>query len=203
MRRIRFGLWLSLAFLLLSPGVALAQNPDRLNGTFAFEDRVETDKNTLEFQVEGRAIGAAGSVRDLAGATQVVTIGYRMEFPNRAAASEQTASVTQGQQLLVTLTVLDGDTTIYEGQAAPNKCKMQARIRDAQSNDPDDPDEAQATVSCDLGNDWSEFENELEAPPPPAALIAVDDAFDNRKDVKADTQKGKLQIKHNGDPVVP
>jgi hypothetical protein len=32
-------------------------------------------------------------------------------------------------------------------------------------------------------------------------LDAVEAAFEARKDVKVDTSKGKLQIKHNGEPV--
>ena len=204
MRRIRPGRYafgIGLAALLLSPAAALAQlNPERLNGTFDFQDKDELDKNTLEFQVELREFGVAGEVRDLAG-NVIVTISYQTDFPSKASASEQSASVAQDRQVLVTLEVVDGITTVFDGQGAPVKCKVQAKIRDAEANDPDDPDKAQSTLTCDLGNDWDELEDGVAAPPSQQALDAVEAAFANRKDVKADTKKGKLQIKHNGVPV--
>lgn len=203
MRRIRVGRYafgMGLAALLLSPAAALAQNPDRLNGTFDFQDKDELDKNTLEFQIEDREFGVAGEVRDLAGSA-VVTISYQADFPSKTSGSEQSAAVAQDRQVLVTLEVVDGITPVFDGQGAPVKCKVQAKIRDAEANDPDDPDKAQSTLTCDLGNDWSELEDGLAAPPSQQALDAVEAAFANRKDVKADTKKGKLQIKHNGLPV--
>jgi hypothetical protein len=206
MRTIRFAFGLALAALLLAPAVALAQlsvNPDRLNGSFDFRDKVELDANTLEFQVEGREIGMEGQVRDLAG-DNVVTISYRTGFPSKSSAGEQDASVAQDRQVLVTLEVLEvgNPTPIYLGQAAPVKCKADAKIRDGEANDPDDPDKAQAKLTCDLGNDWDELEDGLAAPPSSTVLEAVEAAFEARKDVKVDTSKGKLQIKHNGEPVL-
>src|SRR5262245_19671813 len=203
MRRIRPGRYafgIGLAALLLSPGAALAQlNPERLNGTFDFQDKDELDKNTLEFQVEDREFGVAGEVRDLA-STAVVTISYQADFPSKTSGSEQSASVEQDRQVLVTVEIVDGITRVLDGEGARNTCKVQAKIQDAEANDPDDPDKAQSTLTCDLGNDWSELEDGLAAPPSQQALDAVEAAFANRKDVKVDTKKGKLQIKHNGEP---
>jgi hypothetical protein len=205
MRRIRL-VGLGLALLLLSPAAALAQlsvNPDRLNGTFDFRDKAELDANTLEFEVEGRAIGIEGEVRDLSG-EEVVTIRYRTDFPSKSSSGEQDASVAQDRQVLVTLEVQEvgNPTPVYLGQAAPVKCKADAKIRDGEANDPDDPDKAQAKLTCDLGRDWEDLEDGLAAPPPPPVLDAVEAAFEARKDVKVDTSKGKLQIKHNGEPVL-
>lgn len=195
MRRICLVVCFGLGALLLSPAAALAQYPERLNGTFDFQDKDELDKSTLEFQVEGREIGVEGSVRDLSASDGEVTIRYRTDFPNQAVAGNRNASVTQQRQVLITLEV--GDPPIYSGQAAPIKCKVQAKLHDQQANGLDDPEKAQATLHCDLGRDWSE----LAVAPSQAVLDAVETAFDSREDVKVDTRKGKLQIKHRGEPV--
>jgi hypothetical protein len=212
MRGIRIGVWLGLVALLSVPvgalaGGGLVVNPERLNGTFDFEDKDQSANNTLEFELDGRDFGISGLVTANAGA-DVVTIIYRTDFPSKTAASDQSGSVAQKEQVLVGLSLTPGlgsATPAYAGQAAPLKCKAQAKLRDAESNDPDDPDKAQATLSCDLGRDFSEFDtdNDPNTPgdPPPAVLEAVEAAFDSRKDVKVDTSKGKLQIKHNGEPV--
>jgi hypothetical protein len=204
MRRIRFALGLGIAGLLLSPMAVLAQDvvPERLDGSFDFWDKVEDDENTLQFQIEGRTIGIEGQVRALV-ENQVVTITYDTGFPSKSAASAQSASVAQDREVLIRLRVeeLGNPTPLYEGTATPVKCKADAKIRDGESNDPDDPDKAQAKLTCDLGRDWSDVEDELSAPPPPTVLDAIETAFESRKDVKADASSGKLQIKHNGEPV--
>jgi len=181
--------------LLLSPAMASAQDPDRLNGTFSFQDKGEEIGNTLEFQIDGREIGIEGQVRDLA-AEEVVTIRYRTDFPSKSAGSVQKASVAQDRQVLITLVVeeIGNPTPIYDGQTAPMKCKAQAKIQGA------GPNKSKATLTCDLGRDWDELQDGLAAPPPDV-LDAVEAAFAGRKDVKADPSSGKLQIKHNGEPV--
>jgi hypothetical protein len=210
MRGIRIAVWIGLAVLASLPAGALAGvsgvNPERLNGSFDFEDKDQTANNTLEFDVDGRNIGIEGEVRANSG-VDVVTITYRTDFPSKTAASDQSGSVAQSEQVLVVLELVPGigsTTPAYTGQAAPLKCKAQAKLRDAESNDPDDPDKAQAQLSCDLGKDFSELDDDADAntagDPPPAVLEAVEAAFDSRKDVKVDTSKGKLQIKHNGEP---
>jgi hypothetical protein len=206
MRSIR--IWLGFIAGLSLPAAALAgvnAYPERLNGTFDFEDKDETANNTLEFELAGREIGIDGQVQANAG-TDVVTITYHTDFPSKTAASDQSGSVAQNEEVLVGVEVVPGEgspTPAYSGQAAPKKCKAQAKLRDAEANDPDDPDKAQAKLTCDLGKDFSELKDEADLAPPPAVLEAVEAAFDSRKDVKVDTSKGKLQIKHNGEPVLP
>ena len=211
MREIRIVVWLGLAALLSWPagalaGVAIAVNPERLDGTFDFEDKDQSGNNTLEFELDGRSIGIEGQVQANSG-TDVVTISYRTDFPNKTAASDQSGSVSQKEQVFVVLELAPGEgstTPAYTGLAAALKCKAAAKLRDNEANDPDDPDKAQATLSCDLGKDFSELEGIEATPgdPPTAVLDAVEAAFDSRKDVKVDTSKGKLQIKHNGEPVL-
>jgi hypothetical protein len=209
MRGIRIGFWLGIAALASLPGGAFAGvsavDPERLNGVFDFEDKDQTGNNTLEFALDGRAIGIAGQVQANAG-LDVVTISYSADFPNKTAASDQSGSISQKEQVFVVLQLAPGEgstTPAYVGEAAPLKCKAQAKLRDNEANDPDDPDKAQATLSCDLDRDFSALEGVEPTPgdPPPAVLEAVEAAFDSRKDVKLDTSKGKLQIKHNGEPV--
>jgi hypothetical protein len=211
MREIRIGVWLGVVALLSLPAAALAGvgvtvNPERLNGIFDFDDKDEQANNTLEFEMDGRDFGATGQVQANAG-VDVVTITYLTDFPNKTAASDQSGSVAQSEQVRVVLQLTPGEgstTPAYTGQGAPTKCKAQAKLRDAESNDPDDPDKAQAKLTCDLGKDFSELDDDADpntpGDPPPAVLEAVEAAFDSRKDVKVDTSKGKLQIKHNGEP---
>jgi hypothetical protein len=189
--------------LLLSPAAALADfelpvNPDRLNGTFSFDDQDQGPNNTLEFQVEGRASGIEGQVTANA-VGDIVTIRYRTDFPNKSDASENRAGVAQDRQVLVTLEFTPEGSLIptYIGQAAPTRCKARAKLSGS-------PDKAQASLSCDLGDDWSRLDDDAlpDTPgdPPEEVLIAVDEAFGPRADVKVDTSNGKLQIKHRGEP---
>jgi len=198
--------------LLLSPAAALADfdlpvNPDRLNGTFSFQDEDQGANNTLQFEVEGRASGIEGQVTANA-VGDIVTIRYRTDFPNKSDASENKAGVAQDRQVLVTLELVPGlgsSTPAYFGQAAPTHCKARAELSDGQVNDPDDPEKADASLSCDLGSSWFELDDDADTgsagDPPEEVLTAVEEAFGARPDVKVDTSKGKLQIKHRGEPI--
>jgi hypothetical protein len=187
-------------------GAAVAINPDRLDGSFDFTDKNEPN-NELSFVLEGEANRIAGQVTGNAG-TDLVVISYFTMYPNKFAANEKGASLTQDRQVIVTLQLIPGEgssTPAYFGQAAPVKCKAQAKIRDNEVNDPDDPDKSQAKLRCDLGSDFRELDDD-EAPetpgdPPAEVLQAVEAAFDSRKDVKLRIPRGSLQIKHNGEPV--
>jgi hypothetical protein len=94
-----------LAGLLLLPSAALAQfeltvNPERLDGEgFLFFDDEQGANNQLEFDVDGPSITARGQVQANSGA-DVVTVTWRMDFPNSASASRQQAAVSQDEQLL-------------------------------------------------------------------------------------------------------
>jgi hypothetical protein len=205
MRRIGLVFGLGLAALLLSPGAALAGvfaiDPERLNGTFDFDDRNENPgNNSLEFEIDGRSAGVAGVVRGSAG-VDLATITYDTGFPTQLSANARNASLKQGNQVRVSLALTSDGTPVYFGEAAPDKCKVQAKLHDpAANNQPDDPNKAQAKLVCDLGRDWSDL---LPTPPSPTVLEAVEAAFDSRKDVKVKASSGKLQIKHNGEPVEP
>jgi hypothetical protein len=189
------------------PAAAQAQfdltvNPDRLDGAgFPFVDDDQGINNTLSFDVDGPSIAAHGQVQGNAGST-VVTITWDTGFPNSASASTQSAAVSQSNQVLVSVLVDFLVGTDYFGQAAPMKCKASAKLRDNESNDPDDPDNAQASLSCDLRSDWRELDDDdvpaTDGDPPQAALDAIDAAFAGRKDVRADTRNGKLTIKFKG-----
>jgi hypothetical protein len=205
MRLIRIVTGLGLAVLLLAPAAALAQSyPERLDGFFLFEDQDQQGNNTLDFQIEGREVGVEGQVQASAsvdGTGFLVTIIYDSEYPSQFTGDAQNASIRQDREVLVTLRVSEEGVVepVYEGQAVPTKCKVQAKLHDAQSNDPDDPEKAQATLTCGLGNDFDEL-----GPGAPSSdvLAVVETAFEPRKDVKVDTSNGKLQIKHVGEPLL-
>jgi hypothetical protein len=201
---------LLLVAALLLPTAALAQfvlpiDPDRLDGAdFLFFDKNEGENNTLTFDVDGQTFGFEGQVQGNSG-SDVVTIRYTTDFPDSASASSRSADVSQDRQVRVTLVVEPGEgsaTPAYFGQGAPNKCKAQAKIEDKDGN-VDDPDESQASLSCDLRNDFQELDDDAvpgtPGDPPAAVLDAVEQAFDSRKDVKADVSNGRLNIKHKGE----
>lgn len=189
------------------PAAALAQfeltvNPERLDGAgFLFFDNDQGGNNRMEFDVDGPSIAARGQVQANDGDT-VVTITWRMDFPNSASASKQQAAVSQSDQVLIGVDVDFAEGTDYFGQAAPQNCQASAKIRDNEANDPDDPDNSQASVSCDLGSNLSHLDDDdnpnTAGDPPQAALDAIEAAFAARKDVKVQVNNGKLTIKHKG-----
>ena len=189
------------------PAAALAQfdltvNPERLDGAgFTFFDNDQGENNQLEFDVDGPSIAARGQVQANAG-LDVVTITYAMNFPNSASASKQQAAVSQDDQVLIGVSVDFFDDDDYFGQAAPLNCQASAKIRDNQADDPDDPDNSQATVSCDLGSNLQQLDDDnvpgTAGDPPQAALDVIEAAFEARKDVSVQVNNGKLTIKHKG-----
>ena len=211
MRRIRLSLGLGLATLLLPSTAALAQfvlpvNPQRLDGSFEFEDKDQGSNNTLEITVEGNTNGIVGQVQANSG-LDVVIITYRTDFPNKFDATAQHVGLRQDRQVLISLELVPGIgslTPAYFGQAAPVPCKVQAKMQDNAAGDPDSPDKSKATLSCDLGSDFGDLDDDAvegtPGDPPDEVLDVVEAAFDARKDVKVQASKGKLQIKHNGEP---
>jgi hypothetical protein len=200
-----------LAALLSLPSAAVAQfeltvNPERLDGEdFLFFDEDEGPNNQLEFDVDGPSIGANGQVfAAVPGAD--VTITWRMDFPNSASASKQQAAVSQRDQVLIGVEVDFDEGTDYFGQAAPLNCQASAKIRDNQADDPDDPDNSQASVSCDLGANLQHLDDDdnpmTPGDPPQPVLDAIEAAFDARKDVSVQVNNGKLTIKHKGGGVL-
>jgi hypothetical protein len=185
-------------------GFNLPVNPERLDfEEFTFFDVNEGGNNQTTYQVEGAEISMEGEVSANAGST-VVTIGYETNFPNSTSASRQQVTIGQDEQLLVSLEVdFDDGGDDYFGQAAPLDCSVSAKLRDNEANDPDDPDNDSATVSCDLGNNLTEFDDDdvpgTAGDPPSDVLEAIEAAFENRNDVKVDVSKGKLSIKHKGE----
>ena len=148
------------------------------------------------------SITARGEVAANDGDT-LVTITWRMDYPNSASASKQQAAVSQSDQVLIGLEVDFAVGTDYFGQAAPLNCQASAKIRDNQADDPDDPDNSQASVSCDLGSNLSHLDDDdvpgTPGDPPQAALDAIAAAFEARKDVSVQVNNGKLTIKHKGE----
>jgi hypothetical protein len=189
-----------------SAGVAEVINPDRLDGSFDFVDKDEPN-NELNFVLLGDTNGFSGQVTGNAG-IDLVVISYFTTYPNKLTANEKGAALTQGRQVTVRLQLIPGEgssTPAYSGQASPAKCKAQAKIRDNEVNDPDDPDKAQASLRCDLGSDFQALDDdgvpETPGDPPAEVLEALEIAFDSRKDVKLRVPRGNLRIKHNGEPV--
>jgi hypothetical protein len=193
---------LVLAAALASPVAAFAQftlpiDPERIDGEgFFYMDNNNGANDTLTVDVDGREFGFAGQVQGNSG-NDVVTIRYETDFPNSASASNNGADIQQDRQVRVTLELVPGlgsATPAYFGQAAPSKCKAQAKIQGSRS---------QASLSCDLRNDWEELDdddNPATAGDPPAAVLdAVEAAFDARKDVDADVSNGRLSVKHKGE----
>jgi len=197
------------AAALALPAAAFAQfdltvNPERLDGAgFTFFDNDQGGNNRLEFDVDGPSITARGQAQANAGEV-VVTITYRMDYPNSASASKQQAAVSQSDQVLIGVNVdFPGDEDDYFGQAAPLNCQASAKIRDNQADDPDDPDNSQASVSCDLGANLQHLDDDdvpgTPGDPPQAALDVIAAAFEPRKDVRVQVNNGKLTIKHKGE----
>jgi hypothetical protein len=198
---------LLLAVALTLPSAALAQfeltvNPERLDGEgFLFFDQDQGSNNQMEFDVDGPSITARGQVFSAVPGAEV-TITWRMDFPNDASATKQQATVSQDDQLLIGVEVDFEKGADYFGQAAPLNCDASAKIRDTEADDPDDPDNSQASVSCDLGPNLQLLDDddnpETVGDPPQAALDAIEAAFDARKDVSIQVNNGKLTIKHKG-----
>jgi hypothetical protein len=205
---------LGLAVLLWAPsaafaGFSLTINPERLDGVFEFADKDQGTNNVSLFVLSGNDASVAGEVTGNAG-DDIVSIGFSTGFPTKTSASEQSASIAQDRQVLMSVEVEPGigsPTPAYFGRAAPVKCKAQGKLRDAESADPDDPDKAQAKLTCDLGADMQELDTDDDpntpGDPPQAVLDAIAAAFDARKDVKVKTGRGTVQIKHNGEPLAP
>ncbi len=201
MKIARFARVLLLAALLLpaaaSAGMSITIDPERLDGEgFTFFDVNEGINDQLVFDVDGREIGFSGQVFEGVG-PDAVEISYQTDFPNQTSADKQNAEASQDTQVLVTLSVDFADLMAidYLGQAAPIDCSAAAKIHDNNAADPDSPDVAQASLSCDLGRDF----DELDPPPGNAVLMVLEQAFEGRKDVKLDASKGKLSIKHKGE----
>jgi hypothetical protein len=200
--------------MLLAPGAAFAGfsltiNPERLDGNFFFTDKDQGFNNVSEFFMTGSNSALSAEVTGNAGA-DVVSIGFSTPFPSKSSASEQSASIAQDRQVLVSVDVdpgLGSPTPAYFGRAAPTKCKAQGKLRDAETADPDDPDKAQVKLTCDLGADMHELDTDDDpntpGDPPQAVLDAIEAAFASRKDVKVKTGQGTVHIKHNGEPAAP
>lgn len=211
MRRIRLAIWqLGLGTALLMPAVVLAQtvigpvNPTRLDGVFVFVDQDQGANNTLEFTVDGTTNGILGQVQANAGGN-IVTITYRTGFPNQLTATAQHVGLRQDRQVLIGLDVDFADATPdYFGEAAPVPCKVQAKMQDNSAGDPDSPDKSQATLTCDLGSDYHDFDDDADegspGDPPAEVLTAIEQAFAGRKDVQVRVARGTLKIKHKGEP---
>lgn len=190
MRRIRLWAEIGLVCLLLSPAAAFAQ-PDRLDGTFDFEDVDQGLNNTLEFQLVGRTMGVSGEVSANVGPNVVVRIHYSTDFPDSVSASSSRASIGQGRQVTIELEVVDTGMTTYFGEAAPKDCRVSAKVKGS------GPGSSQAALKCDLSGNLQQL-----APQPSGPVLdVVEQAFAGRKDVKVNTGSGKLQIKHKGEPV--
>jgi hypothetical protein len=200
----------ALAAALALPAAASAQfeltiNPERLDGEgFLFEDDEQGDNNQLEFDVDGPSITARGTVRANSG-SDIVTITYSLGFPNSASATDQQATVSQRNQVLVAVNVDFAAGEDYFGQAAPQNCRASAKIRDTETNDPDDPDNSGASLTCDLGPSLQLLDDDDDAmtpgDPPQAALNVITGAFSARKDVRVQVNNGKIVIKHKGSGV--
>jgi hypothetical protein len=189
-----------LAALLLAPSAALAQfdltiDPERLDGDFLFFDNDQGANNQLDFEVDGTTFAARGQVQANAGG-DVVTITWETVFPDSASASSRSADVAQGQQVLVGVNVDFAVGEDYFGQAAPNNCRASAKITGT------GPNNSQASLTCDLGGDLRELDDDdtpaTAGDPPTAALEAIEAAFAGRKDVKVSINSGKVSIKHKG-----
>ena len=214
MRRFGIACGLALAGLVWLPaaafaGFSLTVNPERLDGNFEFADKDQGTNNVSVFFLTGSEAGISAEVTGNAG-DDVVSIGFSTGFPTKTSGSEQSASVAQDRQVLVSVDVdpgLGSPTPAYFGRAAPVKCKVQGKLRDAETADPDDPDKAQVKLTCDLGADMHELDTDDDpntpGDPPQAVLDVIEAAFDARKDVKVKTGQGSVQIKHNGEPLAP
>ena len=206
MRLVRWNSAALLAAALALPTVASAQfeltiDAERLDGVgFTFEDNEQEGNNEVVVDADGATITARGEVQAVTEGT-VVTITYELSFPDGMSASERSLSVAQDAQVLIGILVNFPAAEDYFGQAAPRNCKASVKISD-RGGPPDSPDASQASLSCDLGPDFRELDDddnpETVGAPGPAEVEAIVDAFSPRKDVKVDSDNGKLTIKHKG-----
>jgi hypothetical protein len=196
---IRTGLLIVAGSLLLA-GAAFAGGGNlRLDGTFLFEDDEQGDANEGCVIADGPVFSVDGQVSGTGSPSCTVFFRYDTDVPHKASASvlkssgDGSAKVSQQVQTTVQLEVTGagcadtfGPTTVF-----PEKCKTSGSVN---ADEPSEAvDKAKVSLTCELGEDLSEFGMLSEA-----VLGEIDTALSGRSDVKLDTSKGKLTIKTKG-----
>jgi len=180
------------------PSAALAGvfDPNVLNGTFFTEDGAD---NALATVADLGSFRVLGSVMCRDGSGDLVEIAYGTEAPNKASTSAKSVKVQDGSQLGILLRV-DTASASFFGGAIIDECKLNATLKGTVAAGNDTVQDAQVKLTCNLGENFSLLSDGV-APPTAVDLEWVDTLCAGRKDMKVDTEKGTLSIRHNGTPV--
>lgn len=171
-------------------------DPNVINGAFTTQDG--GPGNTLTTVADLGFFGAFGEV--ICGTTgNMVRIDYESEAPDKGQTSERNVKVQDKSQVDIHL-VVDTSTASFDSDQIIDDCKLGASMSGKANPGPDTVQSAKAKLSCDLGKDFKDMQDDQGFPPGPEDLGAIDSLCSGRKDVKIDTKNGKLDVRHDGKP---
>jgi len=187
------------AAALVLPGAALAGgfDPNVINGGFITQEggpnnQLFTLANFGQFEADGQVIcGVEGNG---------VLIEYETVAPDKASTSEKTVKIGDKSQIAIDLLV-DTAGDDFDGGNIIDDCKLSSSLKGKAESGTDSVDGAKAKLSCDLGPNFNLL-SDGGAPPTTENLEVVTTLCADRKDVKVDTEKGTLDISHDGSPVL-
>lgn len=194
MRIMKLGTGLLLgAGLLLPAAASLAGGPTPpvLFNTFTLEDSSEGNNNCSTIIFDGEFFEVSGQVTGVSSNNDTVTVTYDQDFVDSVKAKSENGSIGQKSTGQVTLDIavpLGSPTNPFNGTVNPLKCSIKGAVRKAGS-------EGRVKVSCELGENFSEFS----VAPDAGQQTAFEEAFPKaRKDVKVNGKKNKLTINQKG-----
>jgi hypothetical protein len=185
---------------LLWAGASLAGGTGpRLDGVFLFEDGEQTDDNEACVIAAGFDFGVEGQVLGSPAASCTVLFRYDTDLPNKVGGTvlkdgNGSAKVSQQVQTRVQLEVIGAGCaeTFAPVNAFPEKCKTSGSVA---ADEPSEAvDKAKVSLTCDLGENLSEF-----GAPSEVVRDEVATAFEGRKDVTLKDGR-HLTIKTKGVP---
>jgi len=190
----------AVAAALTLPGAALAGvfDPNVINGIFFTQEggpsnELRTEANLGFFDAAGEIICGTEGVAS-------VIIDYATVAPDKASTSDKNVKIQDKSQIDVRLT-LDTAGDDFDGSNVIDDCKLSSSLKGKAESGVDTVQGAKAKLSCNLGDNFSLLTDEG-LPPTTENLEAVTTLCADRKDVKIDTEKGTLDISHDGTPVL-
>jgi hypothetical protein len=192
---------IGVAASLLWAGASFAGNgvAHRLDGSFLFEDDEQGDDNEACVIAAGFSFGVEGQVLGSPAASCTVFLRYDTDLPSKVSGTvlkdgSGSAKVSQQVQTRVQLQVIGAGCAETFGpvNAFPEKCKASGSVK---ADEPSDAvDKAKLKLTCDLGENLSEF-----GAPSEVVRDEVAAAFEDRKDVTLKDGR-HLKIKTKGVP---